>query len=326
MKAVRFHQTGAADVLVYEDVPDPVPQDHEVLIRVEAAGLNFADVMRRRGDPYPEASPTPFTLGIEVAGTIAAVGKDVTHLKVGTPVLATPGAGGYAQYLCVPAAIVVPLPEGVSAMQAAAVVAHGLSAALALSQAARLAPGETVLIEAAAGGLGQFAVQLAKHYGAKVIAAASTPEKRALALRLGADATVDYTAPNWHEQVLALTDGRGVDVVLETVGGDNIHEALKALAPFGRLVFIGQSGGQTTHIEPWDLTVANHTVTCFYVMGYMANPALIQSTLGEIIGLILSGKLQLQIDTVLPLSQAAEAHRLLESRKTTGKVVLQPWA
>ncbi|MET0264386.1 MAG: NADPH:quinone oxidoreductase family protein [Duganella sp.] len=326
MKAVRYHQTGDADVLVYEDVPDPTPQDHEVLIRVEATGVNFADVMRRRGDDYPEPSPPPFILGAEVAGTIIAIGKSVTSLQAGMSVLAAPGAGGYAQYMCLPESIVVPLPGGVQPVQAAAVMANGLTAALVLRNAARLKPGETVLIEGAAGGLGSLAVQLAKLYGAgKVIAAASTAEKRAMALRLGADAAVDYTAPDWAEQVRALTDGKGVDVILEIAGGDNVVEAFKALAPFGRLIFVGQSSGKTSLIDPWQLIVPNHTVTSFYVGAYLAFPELIQSTLAEIMGLILSGQLVLQVNTVMPLSQAAEAHRLLESRQTTGKVVLQPW-
>ena len=327
MKAIRFHKTGGPEVLVYEDVPDPVPADGEVLIRIEAAGMNFADVMRRRGDDYPEPSPTPFILGAEVAGTIAAVGAGVTSLEVATPVLATPGAGGYAQYICVPATKVMPLPPGFAAVQAAALMGHGLTAALALRQAARLAQGESVLIEAAAGGVGSFAVQLAKLYGAgKVIAAASTPEKRAIAERLGADASVDYTAPGWADEVRELTNGRGVDVVLEMTGGDTVGQALKATAPFGRMVFIGQSSGKTAQIEPWQLTVPNRTVTGFYIGAYLAFPELIQSTVREIIGFIMAGKLSIQVGTVLPLSQAAQAHRLLEGRKTTGKVVVQPWA
>ncbi|MDE2155727.1 MAG: NADPH:quinone oxidoreductase family protein [Xanthomonadaceae bacterium] len=327
MKAVRFHETGGPEKLVYEDVPDPALADDEILIRIEAAGVNFADVMRRRGDDYPEPSPMPFTLGAEVAGTVAAIGKAVTSLPVGTAVLATPGAGGYAQYVRVPAAMVIPLPPGLDPVRASALVAHGLTAALVLRQAARLIPGETVLVEAAAGGVGSLAVQLAKLYGAgKVIAAASTPVKRALAESLGADASVDYTAPDWAELVRALTGGKGVDVILETAGGDNVAEAFKALAPFGRLIFIGQSSGKTSLIDPWKLTAPNHTVTGFYVGAYLSMPELIQSTLTELIGLVLSGKVTLQAETVLPLSQATEAHRLLEGRHTTGKVILQPWA
>lgn len=327
MKAVRFHNTGGPEVLTYEDVPDPTPNDGEVLIRIEAVGMNFADVMRRRGDDYPDPSPTPFTLGAEVAGTVVAVGNGVTSVVVGTPVLATPGAGGYAQYICVPAALVMPLPPGIDSVQAAALVGHGLTAALSLRKAAQLKAGESVLIEAAAGGVGSFAVQLAKLYGAsKVIAAASTPEKRAIAERLGADASVDYTTPGWADKVRQLTGGRGVDVVLEMAGGDVVGQALDTLAPFGRMVFLGQSSGQNTQIDPWQLTVPNRTVTGFYIGAYLAFPDLVQSTLNEIMGFIVTGKLKLQVGTVLPLSQAPFAHQLMEGRRTTGKVVLQPWA
>lgn len=327
MKAVRFHETGRPEVLVHEEVPDPTPRPGEVLIKIEAVGLNFADVMRRRGDPYPEASPSPFILGGEVAGTIADLGAGVSGIEVGTPVLAVPGAGGYAQFICVPAAMVVPIPPGLDAVQAAAIVGHGLTAALSLRKAARLAPGESVLIEGAAGGVGSFAIQLAKLYGAgKVIAAASTPEKRLIAQRLGADASVDYTLPGWAETVRSLTGGRGVDVVLETTGGETTAQALDAMAPFGRMVFLGQASGKSAQVDPWDLTVPNRTVTGFYIGAFLAFPDVIQATLGEIIGFILTGKLSLQVGHVLPLSQAAEAHRLLEGRKTTGKVVLQPWA
>ncbi|KAJ8135895.1 hypothetical protein OY671_010892, partial [Metschnikowia pulcherrima] len=168
--------------------------------------------------------------------------KGVTSVAVGTPVLATPGAGGYAQYICVPAEKAIPRPPGLEAVQAAAIVGHGSTAALALRKAARLAPGESVSVEAAAGGVGSFAVQSAKSYGAgKVMAAASTPGKRAIAERLGADASVDYTAPGWAKKVRELTNGRGVDVVSGMAGGETVAQALDAMAPFGRMIFIGQA-------------------------------------------------------------------------------------
>ncbi|MGO7335668.1 quinone oxidoreductase family protein [Rhizobium leguminosarum] len=326
MKAIRFHNTGGPEVLVYEDVPDPTPKAGEVLIRVEAAGMNYADVMRRRGDDYPDASPPPFILGVEVAGTVAALGEGVTSPAIGTPVLATPGAGGYAQYICVPAAMVIPLPEGFDTVNAAALVAHGMTASIALRKSGRLVEGETVLIEGAAGGLGSFFVQLAKLYGAgKVIAAASTPEKRAMAEKFGADSTVDYTAPDWADRVKELTGGRGVDLIMETAGGDNVNQALDALAPFGRMVFLGQSSGKSAQIDPWRLTTQNHTVTGIYIGAYAAFPDLMAETMGELIGFLMAGKLSINIGKVMPLSQAAEAHRLLENRLTTGKVVLKPW-
>jgi NADPH:quinone reductase len=326
MKAVRFHRTGGPDVLVYEDVPDPIPMAGEVLIRVEATGLNYADVMRRRGDDYPEASPPPFVLGAEVAGTVVALGDGVTSVNVGTPVLATPGAGGYAQYICVRAATVIALPEGFDAVRAAALVAHGVTASIALRKAGRLIEGETVLIEGAAGGLGSFFVQLARLYGAgKIIAAASTPEKRAMARALGADVTVDYTTPHWAEKVKESTGGRGVDLVMETAGGNNVAQALDALAPFGRMVFLGQSSGRSSQIDPWRLTTLNQTVTGIYISAYAAFPNLIGETLSELFGFVMAGKLVINVGKVMPLSQAAEAHRLLENRLTTGKIVLNPW-
>lgn len=208
-------------------------------------------------------------------------------IAVGASVLATPGTGGYAQYVCVPAAFVMPLQPGFDTVHAVALMGHGLTAALSLRQAARLAPGESVLVEGAAGGVGSFAVQLAKLYGAsKVIAAASTPEKRAKAESLGADASVDYTAPGWADKVRELTGGRGADVVLEMAGGDTVAQALDAMAPFGRMIFLGQSSGKTALIDPWSLTVPNRTVTGFYVGAYLADPQLVQATVGEIIGFL----------------------------------------
>lgn len=326
MKAIRFHSTGGPDVLVYEDVPDPVAGPGEVLIKVEAVGMNFADVMRRRGDDYPEPSPPPFILGAEVAGTVAALGDGVTNIPVGLSVLAAPGAGGYAQYVVVPAATIIPLPEGFDAVQAAALLGHGLTAAIALKQAAKLLPGETVLIEGAAGGVGSFAIQLAKLYGAgKIIAAASTPEKRAKAEALGADVSVDYTKADWADEVRRITDGQGANIVIETAGGDTLNKALDAMAPFGRMIFLGQSSGKTATVDPWRLTLMNHSVVGFYIGAYLANAELLMATIGELIGFVASGQVKIQVGAVLPLSQAAEAHRLLEGRQTTGKVVLQPW-
>ncbi|HEX7775103.1 MAG TPA: NADPH:quinone oxidoreductase family protein [Parvibaculum sp.] len=327
MKVARFHKLGGPEVLVYEDIPDPTPKEGEVLIKIDACGMNFADVMRRRGDPYPQPSPTPFILGVEVAGTVAALGKGVTSIEVGTPVLATPGDGGYAQYICVPAAAVIPLPAGVDPVVAAALVAHGLTAALALREAAKLKEGESVLIEAAAGGVGSFLVQLAKLYGAgKVIAAASSPEKRAAAERLGADASVDYTQPGWAEKVRELTGGRGVDVVIEMAGGDIAAQALTTMATFGRMIVVGQASGRSSLVDPWALTNGSHSVIGFYINNYVDVPGLIQSTMNEVMGHVMAGKIAPQIGAVLPLSKVVEAHRLIEGRQTTGKIVLQPWA
>lgn len=327
MKVVRFHQTGGPEVLVYEDIPAPVAGPNEVLIKVEAVGMNFSDVLRRRGDNYPMPSPTPFIPGSEVAGTIAAIGQGVSGMALGSMVYATPRAGGYAQYVVVPADAVIPVPEGITAPQATALVIQGLTAAFALRDAGRLGAGESVLIEAAAGGVGSFAVQLARLSGAgTIIAAASSEDKRRLALQLGADHAVDYTASNWPSQVRELTGGRGADIILEMTGGDTVGQALDALADFGRMVVYGQASGKVALIDPQRLTVPNHSVTGFYIGAYFRRPELIKQALNEIVGHVVAGRLKVQLGAVLPLSQAQEAHRLLEGRHSTGKLVLQPWA
>jgi NADPH2:quinone reductase len=327
MKTVRFHRNGGPEVLVYEDVAVPVPGPGEVQIRVEAAGVNFADVLRRRGDEYPEQSPVPFTLGGEVAGKVSAIGSNVTHLSIGQTVYATTRVGGYSQYVVVPAPMVIALPDGINPAQATTLVIQGLTALLALRHAGRLVPGEHVLVEAAAGGVGSFAVQLAKLNGAGiVIGAASTKEKRVFAESIGADLTIDYTQPDWAATLRGMTEGRGVDLVLEMSGGETVGRALDALAPFGRMVVYGQSSGEAASVNPQRLTVENQSITGFYIGAYFRQPELINSALSEIVGHVLEGRLQLHVGTRLPLYAASEAHRLIEGRHTTGKVVLEPWA
>jgi NADPH2:quinone reductase len=326
MKTVRFHETGGPEVLRFEDIDEPTPGPGQLKIKVEAVGVNFSDVLRRRGDEYPETSPTPFTPGSEVAGVVAELGDGVDGFNVGQSVYATPRVGGYAQYVVVDARTAVALPPGVSAAQATALVIQGLTALLSLRENGRLRAGESVLVEAAAGGVGAFAVQLAKLSGAgMVIAAASSMEKRAFAESLGADASVDYTKANWPQRVRELTGGRGVDIVLEMVGGTLLNEALDAMAPFGRMVVYGQASGEAGHVNTRDLMKDNLSVSGFYIGGFFQlRPDLIGG-LQEIIGHVRDGRLQVHVDHRFPLSRAADAHRLVESRQSTGKVVLEPW-
>ncbi len=325
MKVVRLHEYGDPEVLTLEEVPTPEPAPSEVLIKVMAVGVNYADTMRRRNE-YLEPSPLPFTPEIEVAGTVEALGEGVTSPSVGASVFAVSGVGGYAQYITLPAAQVIPIPPQLDAVKAAAIFLQGMTAFLVLKQAGRLQSGETVLVQAAAGGVGIFAVQLAKHWGARVLAAASTPKKLELARSLGADVTIDYTQSDWAERVQAATDGEGVDLILEMVGGDVFEQSLNCLAPFGRMVVYGLASGRSVAIEPQRLLAANQSIVGFYIGKYFSQPDLIQTSLGELMEAITSERLKLQISAVLPLSQAAEVHRLLESRQTIGKVVLQPWA
>lgn len=332
MKAVRLHRHGGPDVLVHEEVATPEPGPGQLLIRVEAVAVNYADTMRRRNDPYTFPSEPPFIPGGEVAGTIEALGPGVEGPPVGTAVFATVGAGGstgYAQFAVANAGQVIPIPPGLDAAQASALVVAGVTAVLTIRDAGRLQKGESVLVQAAAGGVGSYAVQLAKLLGAgTVIAAASTAEKRAAALALGADHAVDYSAPGWTDQVRELTGGKGVDLVLEMTGGPIFAESLSALAPFGRSVVYGLASRAFAPFDPQTTIVGmNQSVIGFYLGGYFVHrSAEAIGALQLLIGHVLSGAVKVQIGHVLPLSRAAEAHRLLESRETTGKIILQPWA
>jgi len=326
LKAVRFHRTGDTDVLAVEDVPTPSAGVGEVLLRIEAAGINFADTMRRRGAPYREPSPLPFIPGADVAGTVAALGDGVVDFAVGAPVFAAVTCGGYAQYVCVPASGLVPRPPELSATDATSLLVQGLTAALILRHAGRLVGGERIVVEAAAGGVGSFAVQLARLFGAsKVIGLASNERKRAAVLELGADDAIDYTQPSWPRAVRQAAVGRGADLLPEMTGGATLLRALHALAPFGRMVIYGLAGRQAKPIDLQRLVVPNVSVTGFYIGAYLARHRLIVDTLDELIGYVLAGRLKPQIGAVLPLDKAAEAHRLIENRQTIGKVVLLPW-
>lgn len=327
MKAVRFYRYGGPEVLQIEDIPVPQPQAGEVLVKVTASGVNYADTMRR-WNTYPEPTPLPYTPGGEVAGTVEALGEGVGTVAIGTSVLAAmPAGGGYAQYVTIPAGQLIPLPPQLDPLRATAVLVQGLSAHLLLKASARLQPGESVLVQAAAGGVGILAVQLAKRIGAgRVIAAASSIAKLELAQSLGADAGVNYTHDNWPQQVLDANGGRGVDVILEMVGGSVFERNFDCLAPFGRVVVFGLASGQTTLLDPQRLLARCQSIIGFYLGQFFAQPELIQTSLGELIEEIISDRLTLHVGHVLPLSKVAEAHRLLEGRQTTGKVVLQPWA
>ena len=329
MKAVVFEQFGAPEVLKLVDREMPVPGPGEILIKVDAVGVNYADTVRRRGLPYPRPTPLPFVLGFEVAGTVAALGEGVEGPAVGTSVFATPGEGGYTQYVCVPAAIVIPIPSELDTVQAAALSLQGLTAALSLKYSARIQPGDTVLVQAAGGGVGGLAVQLAKIYGAKtVIAVASSAEKRQHAIDLGADVAIDYTEQGWPEKVKKATDGKGVDIVLEMTGGDILGQSLSCMAPFGRMVVYGLASGETATVDPQLLLGANQTITGFNVGGYMlgSDTSVVQATIVELIQLVLSGQLKLNIGATLPLSEAPRAHAMIQNRETSGKVILLPWA
>jgi NADPH2:quinone reductase len=326
MKAIRFHEIGGPEVLVYEEVDRPVPGAGQVQLKVEAAGVNFADTARRTGR-YPFPSPLPCIPGGEVFGPVEEVGPGVDASLVGRRFYSFSETGGYAQFALAAAGRLIPEPPGVSPMAGLALLVQGLTAALILKRASRLKAGESVLVEGAAGGVGVLAVQLAKLYGAGiVVGAASTEEKRKLVRRLGADAAVDYTAPAWPERVKEATAGRGVDIILEMTGGAIFEQGFSCLAPFGRCVVYGMAGGMPGAVPLPRMMPNNQELIGFYLGGFFAEPKLIPNLFAELAGFVRDRKLTLQMGDQLPLSKAGEMHRRLEGRKTTGKCLLLPWA
>jgi len=337
MQAVRAKSFGTPDVLVLEEVPVPRPGPGQMLIKVESAAVNFSDVKRRRNDTYPFPTTLPYIPGGEVAGTVETLGDGVEGPQVGTPVFALVGADGstgYAQYALANASGVIPIPPGLGADVASGLVIAGSTAVLVLKEAARLQAGESVLVQGAAGGVGSYAVQVAKLLGAgTVIGAAGSPGKREAVLALGADHAVDYTEMDWPGRVLELTDGRGVDVVLEMAGGASFEQGLSCLAPFGRVVVYGSSSGEPLQMGPEKIQALfydpspNQSLVAFNLgLWFTMRPEAAVGALQTLIGYVASGQVEVPIGHVLPLSQAAEAHRMIEERRTTGKIVLKPWA
>jgi NADPH:quinone reductase len=336
MKAIQMTETGVPEVLRLIEIPDPTPGPGEVLIKVESAAVNFSDVVRRRGDPFDLPSPLPFTPGIEVAGTVAALGEGAEGPPVGSAVFATAGPyanGGYAELAVAQQANVIPAPAGMDPNVAAGLLAVGLTATLMLSEVGDVGPGSAVFIPAAAGGLGSYAVQVAKALGAaKIIAGASTADKRQLALDAGADHAVDYRAAGWPEEVLAATDGRGVDVALEMTGPEHVGQTARILAPFGRMIVFGAVAGRTdTHINGADLdgilyapafgqSISGFNLTSWFI--HRLEPTI--RALQRLIGWLADGTIAGPPIQTFPLAEAAEAHRLLENGASTGKLILKP--
>ncbi|HEX4251064.1 MAG TPA: zinc-binding dehydrogenase [Pseudonocardia sp.] len=335
MKAIQMTEQGGPDVLRLVELPDPQPGPGQVLIKVEAAAVNFSDLMRRRGDVYPVPTPLPFVPGAEVAGTVAATGEGVDGLAVGTRVFGTVGAdgsGGYAELALAYAPSLIPIPEGLASDAAAGIVVSGLAATVILHDAARVADGDTVFVPAAAGGVGSYAVQIAKLLGAgRVIAGAGTPDKREIALGLGADEAVGYREPGWTDRVLELTGGRGVDVALEMHGPGHLGQTLRILAPFGRLISYGSVAGSVHGLDPADLVpllydpAPGQILTGFNLGAWFQyRPEVTVASLQRLVGWIASGRLRAPEAHAFPLADAAEAHRRLETGATTGKIVLKP--
>ncbi len=324
MKAIVVEEFGDPEVMRYADVERPAPGEGEVLISVRAAGVNYADAMRRRNQ-YLVHQELPFTPGSEVAGTVAEVGAGLEETSIGDRVVALVEAGGYAEYAVAPARALIPLPEGLGFDEAAAIPLQGLTAYHILKTSGALRTGESVLVHAAAGGVGTLAVQMARLMGAgTVIATASTPEKLALAESLGADVLINYTGEEWPERVREATGDRGADVILEMVGGDFLEKNLSCLAVFGRMVVYGAASWERGTIVPAGLMKKCHAVVGFYLPRVMSRPDLFVPSLREMLAWISSGDLEITIGARYPLEDTAEAHADLEGRRTTGKLILNP--
>ncbi len=322
MKAIRVESPGGPEVLQYKDVPDPVPAEGQALVRIEAVGVNFIDVYHRTG---LYKVPLPFTLGQEAAGTVEAVGSGVTGITAGDRVAYVGVMGAYAEKAAVPADRLVKLPEGLSARDGAAAMLQGMTAHYLACSTYPLKPGDICLVHAGAGGVGLLLIQIAKLRGARVLATTSTEEKAALAREAGADEVILYTQRDFAAEVRRLTDGRGVQVVYDGVGRATFDRSLDSLARRGMMVLFGQASGSVPSLDP---TVLNAKGSIYLtrpsLFHYIAEREELVSRAGDVLGWIQEGRLKLRIGLELPLGEAAAAHRALEGRTTTGKVLLLP--
>jgi NADPH:quinone reductase len=328
MRAIRIHETGSPEVMRLEDVDTPGPGPGEVQIRVGAAGVNFTDVMARQGMYITRgAAPAfPLVLGTEVAGVVTAVGPDAPEALVGRRVVAFVH-GGYAEFAVTTPDLVTELPAGLDLAEATSYLVQGVTAWQLLRDCGRIQPGGSVLVHAAAGGVGTLAVQLARSFGAStVIATAGSPDKRKLAMELGADVAVDYTLPEWPDAVLAATGGRGVDIVLDAVGGSVGEQSLACLAAFGTLVVYGVSSSRLASFAGSQLMHKNQSVTGYWLTSRLLHPGAGGSPtagiVAELLKLSQTGRLRAVVHHAFSLEQASEAHRAVSARRTVGKVVL----
>jgi NADPH2:quinone reductase len=323
MKAIRVHSLGGPEVLKLEEVPDPQPGEGQALVRVEAAGLNYIDVYFRTG--LYKAPALPFIPGQEAAGTVVAVGPGVTEVTVGDRVAYTAVPGTYAELAVAPAARLVEIPEGITTRQAAAAMLQGITAHYLATSTYTLKPGVVCIVHAAAGGVGQLLCQIAKLRGARVFGTVSTEEKARIARAAGADEVILYSQQDFSAEAKRLNGGKGVQVIYDGVGRATFDKGLDTLAPRGLMALFGQSSGPVPPLDPAILNQKGSLYLTRPSMGhYIASRDELMWRAGEVLGWIAKGKLRLSIDREVPLAQAADAHRALEGRETTGKVLLIP--
>jgi NADPH2:quinone reductase len=313
MRAIQLTEFGGADAMEFVEVPDPVAGDGEVVLEIARSGVNFADTHAVENDYLAEQS-LPLIPGAEVVGRVD-----------GRRVAALIGSGGYAERVVVPEPFLIDLPDGVSDEQGAAVILQGVTAHALVHRCARLEPGETVVVQAAAGGTGSLAVQVAKRAGAKVIAMASTEEKRGLATRLGADATVDSGADDLRDAILEANGGRPVNAVFEMTGGETFEACLRTLAPMGRLVAFGIASREQNEVKTGALMRASRAVVGFWAMHLLAGDRdYVATAMSDLFAAVAKGEIEVVVGGTYPLSQARHAHDDLRGRRTHGKLLLDP--
>jgi NADPH2:quinone reductase len=324
MKAAVYDTTGGPEVLRYDDVPDPALPPGGVLIEVGAIGIQGGDVLHRQGGEIPAP---PHVVGYQAAGVIREVGADVAdpRLSVGRPAVAVMFAGSHAELVGVPAESVWPLPEGVSLEQAAGVPVEFATAHDCLHEFGHVQPGETVLVQAGAGGVGLATVQLAKAAGATVLATASSDERAERLRPYGVDHPINYVANDLATEVHRVTDGKGADLVVDPVGGRVLESSIGSLAYRGRISWVGQAGRDEQPPEIWPLSLLNGSITAVFLgMEMVRNGARVYPLVAELLEQVARGELEVVIDRTYPLAEAAEAHRYIESRQAFGRVLLVP--
>ena len=320
MRAIQISKTGGPEVLELVDLPKPEPKAGEVLVKIEAAGVNFIDTYLREGR-YP--APLPFIPGQEAAGVVAALGDGVSGFAIGDRVAWSGTRGAYAEFACVPASGLLKVPEGISLDDAAAAILQGMTAHYLAHDTYAIKAGDTVLIHAGAGGVGLLLTQMAKMLGARVITTVSTEPKAELSREAGADHVILYTQQNFAEEVNRIMDGDGLPVVYDSVGKTTFEDSLKCLRPRGLMALFGASSGA---VPPFDLirlsTMGSLYVTRPTMKDYLLSREELERRAADVFGWIARGKLKVRIGHEYPLAEAQRAHRDLEGRKTTGKVLL----
>jgi NADPH2:quinone reductase len=321
MKAIQVSNFGGPEVLRYQDIRAPEPGPGQALVKIGAVGVNFIDIYQRRGE---EPEELPYIPGLEAAGVVEKVGENVTTVKPGDRVAYTSQMGSYADASVVSAASLIPLPNHLSFEQGAAFPCQGMTAHYLLHEFRRVEKGDCVLIHAAAGGMGLLLVQWAKHLGATVIGTASTAQKAEAALSAGADHVILYQKQNFVDETMRITNGSGAHLIIDGVGGSTFEGDLEVAAVRGHIVVYGEAGGLAKPVAPYELQKRSLTVSGALLSHFIKTREELLARSNAVVTAIQQGWLKLRLDHIFPLSSADDAHRLLESRQSIGKIILRP--